>query len=552
MGALSKSKELRSDFRNNKMSLLNTIGNVGARLGYNTISLFTFLLSPFTKIPTNVVLTALKKTNVTASSLFLFFEYGNMINKYHQYKKKFSGKDVLNDKEKFEEKKLAEEIFLTRRKAISASTNLFMAYMTTAIIKSIIDSGAAAPPDDEDRELLALSKYGGRIPGRFNISHYLRYLADDSTNKYTAWKKDDISFAYPNAGSFGFALTNAVMTDALRNKNKRGLLTTSTDKKDAMSDGAIMVAATASSLSQLSLLQGYAAWVAALTKYTKADESGFMTLGTTTGKTLLSPVAPNFWSFFERAEGDQIDNLSQYYSKANETDSWKVIDKVWTSLSGRVLPFMRSPLYRAAIGPLGEDLKKYAGLFKEGSIGAHIQMALDPFSLGYSGVPMTEEMAANQATYRTILQAAMIYKEEFSKRNPAVYRFITGDTKNSHIFMDDDRNEFTTVLSDDLYRAYLRELGSQRKAALPGVVSRIDLLLNTYNPGDSQQALEMGKTMEKQFNELFSDLEDQLRLAEDRTIKTMDPQIMRYFMNRKDLDETTIKFLQLRYPTIFR
>ncbi|MFN5251406.1 MAG: hypothetical protein ACK5DE_10175 [Bacteroidota bacterium] len=532
MGFIERSKALRAEYRKKNPSLLSTEGaSINAkRLLNNLGAQASFLLSPFITIPINVTWTAMKKTSIPLASFEMLRLNWALASKYSKYKDKFHGKTALSESEKREEEKMANDIFKTRKQAVQASIDTLVAIMLGELFKTLIETGAATPPGGDDREQDAIGKLGKKAPGSLNISHFLRVINGES-NYYSEWRKDDKVMTYPNMGTFGFGLVSEAIQASIRGKRDRELMRKDPSKVKA-NLAAELVTRITGPIDQISLLQSYSGLIGGLRELTSGESAGGVTNFTSSLlKVMAAPIAPNFFSFMERAEGKVLDNISTYYTDENLNQGFlassKPVLKAWTSLSGRMIPAMRSPVYRAAIGPLGEDLRKSTGFFEPDSKFAWVQMALDPFTTGYIPADVTPEQVSNTETYTALLQASSIIKNQYDEKSP-LFRFLIADLDNAYLITDED-SRYELALTDSTFREYLQILGNRRKKNNDFNAGLYDLktFLSRYGVGDVENQLAFDDDLKKRLNEAFESINRGLQQAEMEAIRDIAPKVIK-------------------------
>ena len=425
---------------------------------------------------------------------------------------------------------MANDIFKTRKQAVQASIDTLVAIMLGELFKTLIETGAATPPGGDDREQDAIGKLGKKAPGSLNISHFLRVINGES-NYYSEWRKDDKVMTYPNMGTFGFGLVSEAIQASIRGKRDRELMRKDPSKVKA-NLAAELVTRITGPIDQISLLQSYSGLIGGLRELTSGESAGGVTNFTSSLlKVMAAPIAPNFFSFMERAEGKVLDNLSTYYTDENLNQGFlassKPILKAWTSLSGRMIPAMRSPVYRAAIGPLGEDLRKSTGFFEPDSKFAWVQMALDPFTTGYIPADVTPEQVSNTETYTALLQASSIIKNQYDEKSP-LFRFLIADLDNAYLITDED-SRYELALTDSTFREYLQILGNRRKKNNDFNAGLYDLktFLYRYGVGDVENQLAFDDDLKKRLNEAFESINRGLQQAEMEAIRDIAPKVIK-------------------------
>ncbi len=547
-GLLRKSKQIRAAYRKGEIGF----GPAALkRIGLESGALGMYLLSPFSTIPGNVFLRGLRLTHVPMSSIMFLNDLSKLMLSYRSYLTKYPDtKEKLSKKESTERKIDEDRLFYLRTRAVQGATDLAVASLLAGVATAIISYRAATPPSGSDRDRDVVGMASGKEPGLINFTHWLRnipwygkfisgFLDGPGRKPDSEWQNGDVVMNYQNAGSFGMGLAMQFASRDIYNELFRKLETKSPEKID-FSNFAAAFGSFGGALDGISLMQSYANVLGVFSDLKKGEDTALDKLVLSVMKTLASQLAPNAFSFLSRADGVQIDNLAQFYPRMEDgaiERMPKLLLRTWTSLSGRT-PFdwMKSPLYRAKIGPLGEDLSRRTGFSDHGTTGAYLTAMFDPFNLGYFGSQnMTEQEKENARMYVIIQQAANFYTSELSENSP-LYRFSTGDMQNSFPFVKpgEPYDKYDQAAPDAIFRDYLRTLGGLRRGAIMTIVSKMEDTMTKTDPGETDPQV-FKQTLEDELKREFEELDEILKSVEQQAKEIYMPRFIQYIKTHKDM-----------------
>lgn len=452
-----KAREAGQEFRNRKQLHINIISAALKRIGWNLSSLSSFLLSPFTTVPTNQVVQAIRKTEPNFSTIMLSWDIGKFLILYHEYQRRFPLGAKRTDAQEKEMKQLEDDLFYSRRMINEGVTSLAIAVLLQTLYAAMISSGSVTPPAGSDRDRDKLLKSLGLRPGELNLTHFREVIQGNRkpTDKWKSGTKGDVVLNFPNLGIFGFGLAYQSALDELRrsfDSSKQHVSSSLTADYSA----ALRFSAFSNAAASISLLTNWSNLADVMTGEQDADKRNrFEPLIAAQGKILAGSLFPNILSFMGRGEGTAPMTTTSYFQDVNQGPS-NIFMTVWTALSPRIpVPSWRAPLYQSKVGPFGEDLKSQTGFFEPGTAGAYLQNMFDP-----SGIGNYRENVYDKA-YANLLLIKRLSEDFYADRSPVLRMFVGGD-KNQFFVTGSDDTKFQVAMPIELYQQYMRDLGKAR------------------------------------------------------------------------------------------
>jgi hypothetical protein len=397
------------------------------KIGLATKKMGLTLLSPFTRIPSNFVGTAVEKT-LFPISLAAYINAQRKLNRaIREYDEKFNldQHSVISMAKQKEQEKMRVAIFEQQRKTARLLTSTFQASQLLILGLLLVNSGAIGAPygdDEEEKAAARAAGVGGQPPGRINVTALIDYFTSGFDSKGRGYKKGDFTFQYTNLGIFGFALTwMATLEASIAAKEFEGRKVLGVGEDGYSNVTFNMVAESiANGITSLSFIQNIASLVSSL----KAGREGFENFAVNLAKTALTvpSMAYGIFGAVEKSEGITADNMRNYFPdlESQEIGS-KFKMKLWTSLTGKspitlfglknskgefLSPFA-SPYYQPQLGPHGEELYKKNTFWDVRSgelidrVGAYFQASFDPFSFStYEGFVSSVKKYDPEETYK--------------------------------------------------------------------------------------------------------------------------------------------------------
>ena len=396
------------------------------KIGLATKKMGLTLFSPFTRIPSNFVGTAVEKTLFPVSLVAYIGAQRKLNRAIREYDEKFNldQHSVISMAKQKEQEKMRVAIFEQQRKASRLLTSTFQASQLMMLGLLLVNSGAVGAPygdDEEEKAAARAAGVAGQPPGRINVTALIDYFTSGFDSKGRGYKEGDLTFQYTNLGIFGFAMTwfstlNASI--AAKEFEDRKVLGVGEDGYSNVTFN-MVAESIANGITSLSFIQNIASLVSSL----KAGREGFENFAVNLAKTALTvpSMAYGIFGAVEKAEGITADNMRNYFPdlESQEIGS-KFKMKLWTSLTGKspitlfglknskgefLSPFA-SPYYQPQLGPHGEELYKKNTFWDVRSgeltdrVAAYLQASFDPFSFSdYEGFVSSVKKYDPKQTY---------------------------------------------------------------------------------------------------------------------------------------------------------
>ena len=482
-----------------------------AKIGLATTKMGITVLSPFTRIPSNFVATAVEKTVFAYPLVAYAFNQAKLNRLVKEYDSLFNvdQNETLSPTKQKEQERLRNAIFEQQRKTGRFLTSTFQALQVATVAYLLWQSGAVGAPygdDEEEKKAARAAGLAGQPAGKINVTALIDYVTNGFDNKGRTYRNGDYTFSYTNLGIFGFGMTwFATMHGSLSAKEfeDRKIMGVGEDGYSNVSFNMVAESIT-NGITGLSFIQNIAALVSAV----KTKDEGLQNFAVNLAKTALTvpTMAYGLFGAVEKAEGVSADTMRNYFPDLEADDSIgsKFKLKLWTSLTGKspislfglknskgeFLSPYASPYYQPQIGPHGEELYKKNTFWdvRSGELGdrvaAYLQASFDPFSFSdYEGFVSSVKKYDSKQTYnpgdivdlgdyiiavkKQIPPGANLSKLNLDQQDKD-YETIT----ESKDFFDKDKfilnkrgSEATTQLYD-LLALYQKSTGSRKEFAL--------------------------------------------------------------------------------------
>lgn len=369
--------------------------NRAAIAGLNALDLLVmFPMSPYVRVPSNVVYRGISKTYVPLALFNFTINTSKYITEYNSYVKKYGAENLktLTPSQLKNKNEAEKKLFYLKRKASISASEIVLAYTLNMAFRYLLEAGLATPPAGEkERERVMAGKEGQYEPGTITVG--------------------DMQLSYPNLGIFGLGLSmyasDWYLSKIDENKSAKDWIT--------MESSAAYMALNAfgNSVENLSFIKGLGDFVSL---FQTNDRDKLARYLTGPFKIYGSILAPNLFSFVERGSDFYMQNLGQMAPDSEEIPSvlknpfGLAALNAWTSLSGRT-PFnaLRSPYYNNAVGEYGDRLDSRNTVFEPGSVWAYLQTSIDPTRFRTYTLPKEKPTQQQQA-------AALRGEEKFSEK----------------------------------------------------------------------------------------------------------------------------------------
>lgn len=398
------------------------------KLGLATKKMGLTVLSPFTRIPSNFVATAVEKTVFPYTLVRYMLEQKKLNRLVKEYDELFNvdRAATLSATKQKEQERMRAAIFEQQRNASRFLTSTFQATQVALVAYLLLQSGVVGAPygdDEEEKKAARAAGIAGQPPGKINVSAFFDYIFSGFDSKGRVYEEGDITFQYTNLGLIGFALSwFSTLQGSLAAKEfeDRKVMGVGEDGYSNVTFNMIAESIT-NGITGLSFIQNIASLVSA----TKTGAEGVQNFGVNLAKTALTvpTAAYGLFGAVERAEGISADNMRNYYPdlEADEEIGSKFKMKLWTSLTGKSPIFLfglknskgeflspyASPYYQPQIGPHGEELYKKNTFWDVRSgelsdrVAAYLQASFDPFAFSdYEGFVSSVKKYDKKESYK--------------------------------------------------------------------------------------------------------------------------------------------------------
>lgn len=398
------------------------------KLGLATKKMGLTVLSPFTRIPSNFVASAVEKTVFPYTLVRYMFEQQKLNRLVREYDELFNvdRAGTLSPSRQKEQERMRTAIFEQQRNASRFLTSTFQATQVALVAFLLLQSGAIGAPygdDEEEKKAARAAGLAGQPPGKINVSAFFDYIFSGFDSEGRNYKPGDITFQYTNLGLIGFALSwFSTLQGSLAAKEfeDRKVMGVGEDGYSNVTFNMIAESIT-NGITSLSFIQN----IASLTSSIKTGAEGLENFGINLAKTALTvpTAAYGLFGAVEKAEGITADNMRNYFPDLEADDSIgsKFKIKLWTSLTGKSPIFLfglknskgeflspyASPYYQPQIGPHGEELYKKNTFWDVRSgelsdrVAAYLQASFDPFSFSdYEGFVSSVKKYDKKESYK--------------------------------------------------------------------------------------------------------------------------------------------------------
>jgi hypothetical protein len=438
------------------------IGLVAKKIGLT-------ILSPFTRIPSNFVATAIEKTVFPYTYVMYGFQQAKLNRMIKEYDSLFNldQNATLSANKQKEQEKMRADIFEQQRKTSRYLTSAFQATQVAIVAGMLVASGAVGAPygdDEEEKKTARAAGLANQPAGKINVTHLIDYVLNGFDSKGRVYQEGDFTIGYTNLGIIGFGLTwLSTINGSLRAQQFEDRKVMGMGENGYGDVTANMILESiGNGITSLSFIQNISSLVAA----TKTGSEGLENFAVNLAKTALTvpTMAYGMFGAVEKAEGISPDSMRNYFPDLEADDSigGKFKVKLWTSMTGKspitlfglkntkgefLSPFA-SPYYQPQLGPHGEELYKKNTFWdvRSGSlldrVGAYLQASIDPFSMStYEGFVSTVKKYNSKEAYKPgdiVDDGNFVY---------AIKKDIAPGVKFRELNLDEQDMDFETITS---------------------------------------------------------------------------------------------------------
>jgi hypothetical protein len=459
-------------------TLPSKLSNVLAKNGYQGLDVITWTVSPFTRVPVNVLAAGMQNTMAPVSALMSLASYMKFKGLEADFNKKYGANKIAELKSESaqrEYEKARQELFEKRRQMTYDQSAVVTSAIVGGIILQMAISGALTPPagaDDEDRRK-ALNAAAYR-PSEFNIDYYSEYMAATPAEREKlmvtrGWKPGDKVIGYQNFGLIGQAMGYYSSNVYQFGKEKVKKSSYIANQQPTINGVSAFFSLGESSIQNISALQtiGLALDISKAPDKQKAAENLFANMLAATG----AVAAPNALSFFAKGKAQTQMSLGQVIPSM-ESGGPAMLGrtgiKAASKLSRNSQVFdVKTDFYSSGIGVFGEELKLNLTGYEPGTGAAYLSAMINPFGLRsfkqVKGGDAKAELANN--IYNTVAGMSMVSDElglVDEKGKPLNMWSALSVNKNNSYEIGSGVNKVTLSLPFDLYKKELQILGELR------------------------------------------------------------------------------------------
>jgi len=459
-------------------TLPSKLSNVLAKNAYQGLDVITWTVSPFTRVPVNVLAAGMQNTMAPVSALMSLASYMKFKGLEADFNKKYGANKIAELKSESaqrEYEKARQELFEKRRQMTYDQSAVVTSAAVGAVILQMAISGALTPPagaDDEDRRK-ALNAAAYR-PSEFNIDYYSEYMAATPAEREKlmvtrGWKPGDKVIGYQNFGLIGQAMGYYSSNVYQFGKEKVKKSSYIANQQPTINGVSAFFSLGESSIQNISALQtiGLALDISKAPDKQKAAENLFANMLAATG----AVAAPNALSFFAKGKAQTQMSLGQVIPSM-ESGGPAMLGrtgiKAASKLSRNSQVFdVKTDFYSSGIGVFGEELKLNLTGEEVGTGAAYFSAMINPFGLRsfkqVKGGDAKAELANN--IYNTVAGMSMISDElglVDDKGKPLNMWSALSVGKDNSYEIGSGISKVTLSLPFDLYKKELQILGDLR------------------------------------------------------------------------------------------
>jgi hypothetical protein len=458
--------------------------------GYQGLDVITWTVSPFTRVPVNVLASSMQNTIAPVSALMALASSFKFKSYQAEFNKKYGANTIAQlktDSQQKQYEKDRQELFEKRRQMTYDQSAVVTSAAIGYIVLEMAISGALTPPagaDDEDRRKGLNAK--GLRPSEINITYFGEWLMASPTEREKmmvtrGWKPGDKVMGYQNWGlvgqTMGYFSSNAYEFGKERVK-KRSYIA---NQQPTISGVTSFFSLGESSIQNISALQtiGLALDISKAPDKQKAAENLVANMLAATG----AVAAPNALNFFAKGNAQTQMSLGQVIPSMESGGSamlGRIGIKAASKLSRNSQVFnVKSDYYSSGIGLFGEELKLNLTGEEVGTGAAYFSAMINPFGLRSFAQVKGKDQKENFANslYNTIADMSMISDElglVDEKGKPLNMWSTLSVSKNNSYEIGSGISKVTISLPFDMYKKELQILGDLRFRGLAAHIGNFE------------------------------------------------------------------------------
>jgi hypothetical protein len=448
------------------------------KFGFQGLDVSVWTLSPFTRVPVNVLAAGMQNTLIPVSPFFAISSAIRLNKINAEFNKKYGSNLAATLKSDFAQtqyEKARQELFEVRRQH---NYNLSAVVTSAAISYIVLEmalSGALTPPagpEDEDRRK-ALNATNLR-PSEINFTYLSEWLASSPKERERlmitrGWKPGDYVEGYQNFGLIGQTMGYFASNVYQFGKEKVKKNSYVENMKPSISATTAFFTLGESSIQNISALQNIGLFmdIPKAKDPKKAAEKLFANMLAATG----AVAAPNTLNFFAKGQAQTQMSLGQVIPSQEEggiIDLGPVGIQAAAKLSKNSQVFgVKSDYYQSGIGVFGEELKLNLTGMEPGTAGAYFSAMINPFGLrSFAQVKGKDAKADFANKINLTLTSMSMISDELGllneKGQPLNMWSALSINKDNSYEIGEGVNKVTLSLPFDLYRKELQILGNLR------------------------------------------------------------------------------------------
>jgi hypothetical protein len=449
-----------------------------AKNGYQGLDVITWTVSPFTRVPVNVLAAGMQNTIAPVSAIMALRSMWQFRSMQSEFNEKYGANTIAQLKSESQQKqyeKDRQELFEKRRQMTYDQSAVVTSAVVGAVILQMAISGALTPPagaDDEDRRK-GLNAIGLR-PAEFNSTYFAEWLAASPAEREKmmvtrGWKPGDKVIGYQNFGLIGQAMGYFSSNAYEFGKEKVKKRSYIANQQPTISGVTSFFSLGESSIQNISALQtiALALDISKAPDKQKAAENLVANMLAATG----AVAAPNALNFFAKGNAQTQMSLGQVIPSMESGGPamlGRIGIKAASKLSRNSQVFdVKTDYYSSGIGLFGEELKLNLTGEEMGTGAAYFSAMVNPFNVRsfaqVKGKDQKENLANN--LYNTVAGMSMVSDElglVDEKGKPLNMWSSLSVNKNNSYEIGSGVNKVSLSLPFDLYKKELQILGDLR------------------------------------------------------------------------------------------
>ena len=448
------------------------------KFGFQGLDVAVWTLSPFTRVPVNVLAAGMQNTLIPVSPFFAISSAIRLNKINAEFNKKYGSNLAATLKSDFAQtqyEKARQELFEARRQHNYNLSAVVTSATISYIVLEMALSGALTPPaGPEDEDMRAQLNRSALRPSEINFTYLSEWLAASPKERETlmitrGWKPGDWVEGYQNFGLIGQTMGYFASNVYQFGKEKIKKNSYVENMKPSISATTAFFTLGESSIQNISALQNIGLFmdIPKAKDPKKAAEKLLANMLAATG----AVAAPNAFNFFAKSQAQTQMSLGQVIPSQEEDgiiNAGRVGILAAAKLSKNSQLFgVKSDYYQSGIGVFGEELKLNLTGMEPGTAGAYFSAMINPFGLrSFAQVKGKDEKADFANKINLTLTSMSMISDHLGllneKGQPLNMWSALSINKDNKYDIGEGVNKVTLSLPFDLYRKELQILGDLR------------------------------------------------------------------------------------------